>query len=123
MAVALVAAGCAGEPGVSAPAEIARRFHAAVARRDGAAACSLLAPQTRAELVQSAQQPCPAAVISEEVPRVGGVRTSSTFDTQAQVRFAGDTVFLAEFPGGWRVVAAACTPRPPLPYDCQIKGV
>ena len=33
----------------------------------------------------------------------------------AQVRLSGDTVFLAVFPGGWRVVAAGCTPRGSVP--------
>jgi hypothetical protein len=115
--------GCAGGNGAAVAADVARRFHAAVAQHDGAAACGLLAPQTRAELEQSAGRPCPAAVLQEGVPRVGPVRSSSMFGGQAQVRLDGDTVFLAEFPGGWRVVAVACTPRPPLPYDCQIKGV
>ena len=33
-----------------------------------------------------------------------------------------DTVFLATFPGGWRVVAAGCTPRGDRPYDCTVAG-
>ena len=122
MAVTASAAGCAGGSGAAA-VEVARGFHAAVARQDGAAACGLLAPQTRSELEQSAQRPCPVAVLETEVPQAGGVRASSMFGSQAQVRLEGDTVFLAEFPDGWRVVAASCTPRPPLPYDCRIKGV
>lgn len=122
MALTAAVAGCAGGSGAAA-ADVALRFHAAVAGGDGATACGLLAPQTRSELRQSAQRPCPVAVLEEEVPQVGGVRSSSLFGTQAQVRLEGDTVFLAEFPRGWRVVAAACTPRPPLPYDCRIKGV
>jgi hypothetical protein len=31
-------------------------------------------------------------------------------------------VFLAAFPGGWRVVAAGCTPRGDRPYDCTLQG-
>jgi hypothetical protein len=122
VAVTASATGCAGGA-VAGAVEVAHGFHAAVERRDGGAACGLLAPQTRNELAQSAQKPCPAAVLETEVPRTGGVRASSMFGAQAQVRLEGDTVFLAEFPDGWRVVAAACTPRQPLPYDCRIKGV
>ena len=38
------------------------------------------------------------------------------------VRLAGDTVFLAVFPGGWRVTAAGCTPRGDRPYNCTVQG-
>jgi hypothetical protein len=118
-----VSAGCGGAGEAGAAADVASRFHAAVARQDGVGACALLAPQTRSELEQAAGRPCPAAVLGEEVPKVGPVRAGRRFGTQAQVRFEGDTVFLAEFPGGWRVVAAACTHRNRLPYDCEIKGI
>jgi hypothetical protein len=40
----------------------------------------------------------------------------------AQVRIGGDTVFLAVFPGSWRVVAAGCQSRGDRPYDCQVQG-
>jgi hypothetical protein len=33
-----------------------------------------------------------------------------------------DTVFLARFDGGWRVMAADCSPRAEQPYECQVKG-
>jgi hypothetical protein len=43
--------------------------------------------------------------------------------TWAQVRLDDDTVFLAAFPGGWRVVAAGCRPRGEAePYDCAVEG-
>jgi hypothetical protein len=119
---ALSTAGCAGDHTGSATAA-AVGFHSAVARGDGARACALLAPQTVQELEQSAQQSCERAVVEEDIPAVGQVQASELFDTQALVRFAQDTVFLARFPAGWKVVAAACSPRPPLPYDCQVKGI
>jgi hypothetical protein len=118
----LVLSGCAG-PGTAAPTSVAMRFHAAVSQQNGALACALLAPETRSELVQAAGEPCSRAVLGEAIPDVGRVRESDRFGVQAQVQMSGDTVFLAEFPGGWRVVAAACTPRRALPYDCQVKGV
>jgi hypothetical protein len=128
--------GCGGE-GADLAAGVAADFHAAVASQEGAGACALLAPQTRGELEQSAQQPCARAVLAESIPDVGGVADSKRFGGKAQVRFAGtgagaadaaggaaiaDTVFLAEFPDGWKVVAAACTPRARLPYDCRVEG-
>lgn len=123
VAVVWTAAGCASTEVVSDVADVATRFHAAVSQGDGAAACALLAPQTAAELEQSAQQPCPRAVLGEDLPAVGGVRTSRIFGTQGQVLLEGDTVFLAEFPEGWKIVAAGCTPRQALPYDCLVKGL
>jgi hypothetical protein len=105
-----------------------------VSSEQGADACALLAPETRSELEQSAQRPCDRAVLAESIPDVGRVRDSKMFGGKAQVRFAGtrdgrgeraavaDTVFLAEFPDGWKVVAAACTPRERRPYDCRVEG-
>jgi hypothetical protein len=39
----------------------------------------------------------------------------------AQVRFADETLFLAEFDGDWRVLAAGCTPADSR-FDCTVKG-
>jgi hypothetical protein len=122
-AAGLLCAACGGTGTAEGPEEVATRFHVAVSQGDGEEACALLAPQTRSELVQSAQRGCPRAVVAEDIPEAGEVRSSDRFGTQAQVRLAGDTVFLGRFSDGWRVVAASCTPRQLLPYDCQVKGV
>jgi hypothetical protein len=50
------------------------------------------------------------------------VRFVGTRDGPEHRAAIADTVFLAEFPDGWKVVAAACTPRDRLPYDCQVEG-
>jgi hypothetical protein len=132
VALATVSACASGE--ADQAVDVAAEFHAAVASHSGAGACALLAPETRSELEQSAQRSCDRAVLAESIPGVGQVADSKLFGGKAQVRFAGtrdggadraaiaDTVFLAEFPDGWKVVAAACTPRDRLPYDCQVKG-
>jgi hypothetical protein len=39
-----------------------------------------------------------------------------------QVRFAQDTIFLARFQSGWKVMAAGCSPVPGHPYDCRLQG-
>ncbi|GHE27624.1 DUF6766 family protein [Streptomyces hydrogenans] len=35
------------------------------------------------------------------------------------VRLRGDALFLSQFDAGWKVVAAGCTPRPDMPFDCK----
>ena len=121
--VLLVLAGCTGvgERG-DAAASVALRMLTAVQNDDGAAACGTLAPDTLAELEESAGRPCAEAILDEDLPQPGEVQESQVFGQWAQVRLTGDTVFLGVFPGGWRVVAAGCTPRGERPYDCELQG-
>ncbi|HET6533065.1 MAG TPA: hypothetical protein VFH03_20950 [Actinoplanes sp.] len=119
----LVVAGCAGVRERSdAATSVAVRMLTAVESDDGAAACGVLAPDTLAELEESAGQPCAEAILAEDLSPPGEVRESRVYGQWAQVRLAEDTVFLAVFPGGWRVVAAGCTPRGERPYDCELQG-
>jgi hypothetical protein len=116
-------AGCATVGDRSRAADdVTLRFLSAVAGRDGGTACSLLAPDTAAEVADTGGKPCAEAVLEEELPAAGEVTGTDVYGQWAQVRLTGDTVFLAVFPDGWRVVAAGCTPRPERPYDCVLKG-
>ena len=121
--VALALAGCAsvGDRG-SAADSVALRLLTAAADKDGATACATLAPDTAAELEQSAAKPCAEAILSEDLPGPGTVTDTDVYGQWAQVRVTGDTLFLAVFPGGWRVVAAGCTPREARPYNCTLQG-
>ncbi|BCJ55122.1 hypothetical protein Asp14428_65970 [Actinoplanes sp. NBRC 14428] len=114
-------AGC-GSVGGEAASAVAVRLLTAVASDDGATACATLAPQTRAELEESAGQPCDRAILDEDLPAPGTVTGTDVYGQWAQVRLTGDTLFLATFPDGWRVVAAGCTPRGSRPYDCAVQG-
>jgi hypothetical protein len=116
--------GCdAGAGQRDAASTAALRLLTAVSAKDGAAACGLLAPDTSAELEQSAGKPCAEAVLDEDLPGPATVTAVDVYGQWAQVVLTDDTVFLAAFPGGWRVVAAGCTPRgKDRPYDCTLQG-
>jgi hypothetical protein len=119
----LALAGCSsvGERGEAA-GSVAVKLMTAVDSKDGASACATLAPDTLAELEQSAGKPCAEAILDEDLPKPGPVTGTDVYGQWAQVRLSDDTLFLAVFPGGWRVVAAGCTPRGERPYDCTLQG-
>lgn len=121
--IPLMVAGCAStsDRGTAA-AVVANRLLTAVAAKDGAGACAVLAPDTGAEVAQSAGKPCAEAILDEDLPRPGQVLGTEVYGQRSQVRLDDDTVFLAVFPDGWRVVAAGCTPRGEKPYDCQVEA-
>ena len=119
----LALAGCAPVDHRAEAADAATlRLFSAIGAEDGAAACAMLAPDTVAEVAQSGGKPCAEAVLDEDLPAPGTVTGTDVYGQWAQVRLTGDTVFLAVFPGGWRVVAAGCTPRGDRPYDCVLEG-
>jgi hypothetical protein len=119
-ATALTSCGAAQDDDV---ADVATTFASALEARDGAQACSVLARSTRTELEQSAGEPCEKAILEEATRRVGDQVDVDAYGTMAQVRYERDTFFLTRFESGWRVMAAACTPRASADgYDCQVKG-
>ena len=123
-ALALLAGATAGCGPVHSDAvrRTAVDFYAAHAARDSAAACDALAPRTRSELEQAAGTPCHRALLAEDLPRVDEPLDVRVFGTQAEVVWRGETTFLSRFRGGWKVTAAACTPRAQHPYDCRVAG-
>ena len=98
------------------------RFSVAYQERDGARACSLLASATRRAVAQSSRSPCPAGLLSQRLPRLRRITAVEVYGDQAEVRTVADTVFLARFRDGWKVVAAGCMRRPGRPYDCELEA-
>ena len=118
VAGALAMTGCAStqQPAVE---RVATAFEDPVG--DPEQRCDLLAPATRAAFEESGSAPCAEAI--EELPLQGGdVESIEVWGGDAQVRLAGDTVFLTETSTGWRITAAACSPRAEAPYDCEVDG-
>lgn len=121
-ALGIAASGC-GSPHTASAAGVATAFSRAVTDDDGGTACALLAPRTRFNLEAAAGKPCAQAVLEEALSGAGtAVRDADVFGTAGRVRLPGDTVFLARFQSGWKVLAAGCEPRPPHPYDCAVQG-
>jgi hypothetical protein len=88
---------------------------------DAESRCDLLTPKARAALEQNQSQSCADAI--DELPLQGGkVRAVQVWGGDAQVKLAGDTVFLTETHAGWKVTAAACTPNADAPYDCEVQA-
>lgn len=88
---------------------------------DPEARCDLLAPAVRAAFESQESARCSEAV--QDLPmRPGRVESVAIWGGEAQVRLDGDTVFLTRIGTAWRVTAAACTPQPEAPYDCEVEG-
>jgi hypothetical protein len=117
----LVLSGCSSTSQADVQS-IVSRFYDAYGGRDGSAACALLAPATREAVASAAGKPCSAGLLEEKLPGTGQPATVSVYGDQAQVPMNGDTVFVARFPAGWRVVAVGCTRIPGKPYQCEVEA-
>ena len=119
----LVLAGCGAQvegEGAGAAADAL----AADVGADPKAACALLAPRTL-ESVEDDGMPCPQALAAAGLPTPGEHTAVTVAGHSAQVRYRGETVFLALFDDGWKVTAAGCSRTssdPDVPYDCAIEG-
>jgi hypothetical protein len=122
--MALAAAGCGTAGREADAAAVAERFHAALERGDGRAACDELSEETAAKLEQQEKKPCEAAILTLELPRGGSVADTRVYVTDALTTLAeGGTDFLDETRDGWRVSATGCRPTAPSqPYDCELEN-
>lgn len=121
--LAAVLAGCGADVERAEAGRAADAFTRAEAG-DPSAACGRLAPRTL-ETVEEDGDPCPQALAQAGLPPAGERRGVSVAGHSAQVRYTGDTVFLARFDDGWRVTAAGCehtSTDEAVPYDCAVDG-
>jgi hypothetical protein len=120
----LVLSACgAGERGRDA-ALVAQRFHAALGRDDGRAACKELSAAAASSVERQEKRPCERAVLRLDLPSRAAAASSRVYLISASVHLAdGSATFLSEGPAGWKVSAAGCTPTAPdRPYDCELEG-
>ena len=116
-----VASGCASAD--ATVATVANEFYASLAAGQTDVACDLLAPRTKAELEQAAGKGCTQALAAEHLTATTPIQGTRVYGTMAQVRFGGETAFLSRFQGGWKVMAAGCSPQQPdQSYDCLLSG-
>ena len=122
--VAVVAlAGCGSlSERESAAVRVTEAFLTAVTDGDGDAACGALTPDAVTAVEDSAGEPCADAILDADLPAPAPATDTAVYGQWARVRLGGGAVFLATFPGGWRVDAAGCEPRGERPYDCAVDG-
>lgn len=123
---ALLLAACGSGQEVAVE-DAVRDFAEALASDDPGRACGALAPSTVLELEQSTGQECARALQEQDVVALDEVGSVQRYGRQASVQVRSstgetDTWFLSRFDGRWLLVAASCTPRPELPYDCDVEG-
>ena len=124
--VLLTTSACSGT-GDDDVARVSRAFYQAVGAQDGAAACRLLAPPTRAEVERSSGQPCAEGILDQGVQEATGAPRVDVYGTMALVRWPQETTFVTRYDTGWQVYAAGCSPDPKSPpdadrYDCDVQG-
>ena len=122
----LAATGCGRGADREEATSVAERFYAAVGSGDGAAACRLVAPDTRKALEDEEQKPCQDAI--------GGVQIDDAQPTAVELYLTtaqadldnGERAFLSLTTGGWRVSAAGCTggegPPEDVPMKCELEA-
>ena len=118
---ALGACGTAGDRS-SDVAGAAAAFERMLRAHDGSGLCAALAPETRSAVEESEKKDCAQAITAEELPMGGATRHVDVYGRQARAVMASDTLFLSQFPDGWKVVAAGCTPQSGRPYQCTVEG-
>jgi hypothetical protein len=117
----LAGCGSAGERAADA-SSAARAFERDLGEGDRAGICAALAPETRGEVEESGKKACVDGIRGQDLPAGGPVRSVDVYGRQARAVLASDTLFLSQFPGGWKIVAAGCRPRSGQPYQCSLKG-
>ena len=123
---ALAATGCGVSDDEAEVREVAERFYQAVRADDGAAACEQLSTATVEALEGQSGKSCAEAVTRLRYDG-GRVEAAVVYVTNAKVDLtSGESAFLAEEAGAWRLVAVACRPETynprERPFECEVEA-
>jgi hypothetical protein len=125
MLALLALAGCGQSDDRSSVRSTTERLLAAVGAKQGAAACGVLASDTRKALENQESKPCPQAISSVNVSG-GSVVHVKVAITSAKVDLpGGESFFLSEEKSGWRISALGCRPTTTptrTPFDCELEA-
>ena len=119
---ALTMSACGSGSAASQAGTAATDFSQAVQAQDGVRACALLSPQIAKSLAADTSQTCADAVLNQDLPVPSGLERVERQGRSAFVVTGTDTMFLSEFPDGWKVIGAGCTEQGSAPYDCVVSG-
>jgi hypothetical protein len=109
----------ADDPGARRAAE---RFSAALAARDGAAACAELDEHAVAALEEQEGEGCGEAILALELAS-GAIARVEVAERAGKADVGGEeTVFLEQGTEGWRITALGCRPVKGHPYDCEVES-
>ena len=123
--IALPLAACGTGARARDAAAVAERFHAALEKGDGQAACDQLSEETASKVEQQEGKPCEQAILTLKLPKGGTAAVRDVEVTSAYIGLAEGTVdFLDEGPEGWKISAAGCQPSSSSDqsYDCEVEG-
>ena len=120
----LAPAGCGTGDKERDAAAVTERFHAALERDDGRAACRELSATAASAVEQEEGRSCEEAILRLDLPLGAAAGASRVYLRSASVDLAdGRVTFLSEGPAGWKVSADGCTPTTPgRPYECELEG-
>jgi hypothetical protein len=106
----------------AAAGQVASAFGAALSAGDLSRACELLAPATRATLEYQQPQPCPKALLGDNLPS-GPIDQLEVWGGEARAHAGSDTWYLTRTGQGWRIAAAGCVRQGDnVPYLCKVSG-
>ena len=126
LATAVGVSGCGTSGDRQQARAVVERFYDAVREDDGQAACAQLGQSLREQVESQSGQPCRAAITRFEYEG-GAVVSAEVYVTNAKVDLrSGESAFLAQESGAWKLSAIACTAEDgkpaDRPFDCEAES-
>ena len=126
LATALAVSACGTSGDRQQARAVVERFYEAVREDDGQAACRQLGKSLREQVESQTGQECRAAITRFDYDG-GAVVGAEVYVTNAKVDLrGGESAFLAQESGAWKLSAIACTAEDgkpaDRPFDCEAES-